>query len=128
MRLEDFPTNDTITLDDWGSTFGYGADYIDHRDAGMPSTPSERRATIEDVAEVVAWEGSTNEPGGGTELDLTAVLRLRDGSYLGLHAWNDYTGWGCQDGVEFMYAATLAELVPALTDEARRTLDLGGES
>lgn len=121
MTAVDFPENETFPSYEWRAVFE--ADSIDWRDVGQPTTPSERRCTIDDVAEVVAWEGSTNEPGGGTELSLCAVLRLTDGTYAAVDAWNDYTGWGCQDGVEVLFAPTLADLTAVgLTDEVRRAL------
>jgi hypothetical protein len=29
------------------------------------------------------------------------VVKLHDGTYASFEAWTDYTGWGCQDGVEW---------------------------
>lgn len=59
------------------------------------------------VAEVVAWHVSYHNEGKwqpgmdvGTELDLHALLRLTDGRWASVVAWNDYTGWDCQDGAD----------------------------
>jgi len=65
------------------------------------------RSDIERV--VSAWgQGNENtgsnkwhEEGGGTEWSGGFLLMLKDGTYGYLTGWCDYTGWGCQDGIEF---------------------------
>lgn len=65
--------------------------------------PAERLA-LADVEAVeayyVAYGGSVWTPTngeGGTELDMVLLLRLTHGGWASVTAWNDYTGWGCQD-------------------------------
>lgn len=33
----------------------------------------------------------------GSELDMVILAELENGMWIGVEAWNDYTGWGCQD-------------------------------
>lgn len=40
---------------------------------------------------------------GATEWSGGFLMRLKDGRYAYLTGWCDYTGWGCQDGVEVFY-------------------------
>lgn len=84
-----------------------------------------------DVEAVVHWYASYHDirylPGGdtGTELQLYAVLRLRDGRWVALEAWTDYTGWGCQDGTEIKVGATYRQVVDlGLSQGARIALGL----
>lgn len=60
----------------------------------------------DDISEVVSVWGHTNgssKEESGTELKLGILLKLKfeHGTchYVYLEGWNDYTGWGCQDGV-----------------------------
>lgn len=54
-----------------------------------------------------AW-GRCNE--GGTEWSGGFIIRLQDGQFAYISGWNDYTGWGCQDGVHVTYAPTVKKL------------------
>jgi hypothetical protein len=58
----------------------------------------------------------------GTELTLVAVLRLRDGRYASLSAWNDYTGWGCQDGSDVRVGPSKAHVARFGLTQSERTL------
>lgn len=61
----------------------------------------------------------------GTELTLYALLCLRDGRWASIDAWNDYTGWGCQDGVDVRIAATRERVIShGMTDDIRAALGL----
>jgi hypothetical protein len=65
------------------------------------------------IDDILYWYWDGNEPRGGTEIDLRVVFAgdlLVDEGYWYLAAWNDYTGWGCQDGASFRWAPTLTEL------------------
>jgi len=45
--------------------------------------------------------------------------------YATLHAWCDYTGWGCQDGGETMFAETLEQAIEfGLTADDRKRMGL----
>lgn len=48
-----------------------------------------------------AW-GDTNED-SKTELCFGAIIQLKDKKIIYITGWNDYTGWGCQDGVSLYY-------------------------
>lgn len=88
---------------DWDEAFNAARAYP--AEPGAKST--EERFSLHDVAEIIAqfveYGGTVATEVGhgfGTELSLDAVLRLKDGRYAALTAWNDYTGWGCRDGSE----------------------------
>lgn len=52
-----------------------------------------------------------------------ALLELTGGRWAGVEAWNDTTGWGCQDGVEWGIAADReAAWLFGLSEEGRRAL------
>jgi hypothetical protein len=102
-------------------------------DTGTAAFPSEKAAplTMADVARVDAYAISYHDerwkPGDstGSELRLTAVLELTDGRWASLEAWNDYTGWGCQDGSAVRIGADRDSVVRfGLTDEGRLALGL----
>lgn len=86
-----------------------------------------------DVAEVTDWFVSYHDGGRyvvgsghtGTELDLVAVLRLKDGRWVSVQAWNDYTGWGCGEGSNVAIGSTRDQVVRfGLDDEGRRKLGI----
>lgn len=81
MKIEHFPTNNGIDAHDWEEVFSRIA--LDHRD----------------VEEVLLHKGESPEGGGSIELE--AMLRMKDGTFTTIDAWADYTGWGCQDSVQY---------------------------
>lgn len=51
--------------------------------------------------------------------------RLPDGRYVTCEAWNDSTGWGCQDGRTWTVASSLERaVVYGLSQEARNALGI----
>ncbi|MEU4804380.1 hypothetical protein [Actinosynnema sp. NPDC023587] len=106
---------------------GYGSP--DTRMIGL-AAPETARISEYEVDDVVHWQatyhsGSPWKPGDdtGSELLLHAVLRLRTGQWVSVEAWNDYTGWGCQDGSVVRIGDTEDEVVwRGLSDDGRRAL------
>lgn len=93
---------------------------------GFPPQPVEA-LSMSDIARVDAYAVDANE--GGTELELYAVLELVDGRWAALEAWNDYTGWGCQDGSSIRVGKDRDAVIRfGLTDEGRRALGLLDEA
>lgn len=92
---------------------------------------SNERLTLTDLAEVVEYSITSNSgewtgEGGaiGTELSMVLVGRLADGRWFGLEAWNDYTGWGCQDSSDIYVGPTLTDVsINGLTNDGRSALD-----
>ncbi len=92
--------------------------------------PEAERFKIADVEAVTRYHVTYHDevpwaPGRstGTELNLLAVGRLRDGRWFSVEAWNDYTGWGCQDGSDIRVGATEEQVVRfGLSAEARSAL------
>lgn len=73
---------------------------------------------VDDIAEVLASADGEND--GASWI---AALRLHDGRFALMSAWCDYTGWGCRDGGDVQFAASLADLVRlAMTTEDRARL------
>lgn len=70
--------------------------------------------------------------GDGSEWNGGFVLRLKDGRWVHLTGWCDYTGWGCQDGIGakfFDAEPTREELLTTLSqwDRERCEPDLNPE-
>ena len=59
---------------------------------------------------------------GGSELNMVLLCELRDGRWASIVAWNDYTGWGCQDGVDVRVGATRENVVRYGLDNEQRGL------
>lgn len=74
----------------------------------------------EDVAKVIAAEDGEND---GDHWE--GVFRLKDGRFVFVTAWCDYTGWGCRDGGQSWVAADLDSLIRwGLPEESRKRLGL----
>lgn len=88
--------------------------------------------TSDDVARVDAYFVSyySNEPWKpgderGTELKLVAIAELKDGRWLSVEGWNDYTGWGCGEASDVRVGATRLQVIHyGLTLDARARLGL----
>jgi hypothetical protein len=105
--------------------------------AAMAGAPTVDRITSDQVAEVAEWcvtyHGGDPYVAGsgdtGSELDLVAILRLKDGRWASVQGWNDYTGWGCRDGSQMSIGATKEQVVRfGLDDEGRTKLGLANPS
>ena len=89
------------------------------------------RVHLTDIVEVahayISYHGATWAPGegAGSELELAVVVRLRDGRWAAIEGWNDYTGWGCQDGADVRVGFSEEDVIRGgLTQEARAKLGL----
>jgi hypothetical protein len=59
-------------------------------------------ATAE-MTEIKGYEVSEDEyPEGYGDRDYEWDVRLKDGRRFNVTGWHDYTGWGCQDGAEYI--------------------------
>lgn len=73
----------------------------------------------------IGYHGADWRPGdsGGSELSLFAVGTLLDGRWFSVEAWNDYTGWGCQDGSDVYIGPNEAGVVAnGVTNDGRSSL------
>lgn len=109
--------------DQWGSEWRSIMD-AQHDVRLWDGTPTD----LPEIERIIECWFTSNESGDnagpiGTELQVYAVLRFKDGRWGYLEAWNDYTGWGCQDGVEWNVADTAEQLRPLITDEGRAHLE-----
>ena len=68
---------------------------------------------------------SIEHNGGGTELSMGILGRIGEDEWFILTGWNDYTGWGCQDGASFTTYSTRQDAIDnGLTNEERTLLGL----
>lgn len=88
-----------------------------------------------DVDEVTDWHisyhGAKWQQHGdalGSELELVLVMRLNDGRWAALYGWNDYTGWGCQDGSSLRIGESRDDVIKWGLDEFERGLLLGTDA
>ena len=59
----------------------------------------------------------------GTDLVMVILGRMGDDEWFVLTGWNDYTGWGCQDGASFTAHSTRQDAIDnGLTNEERTLL------
>lgn len=73
--------------------------------------------------EVSSWK--PGDPDLGTEICIVLVGETLDKRWYALEAWNDYTGWGCQDDSDIYFGDTKTDvIVNGLTQEGRVSLDL----
>lgn len=63
-------------------------------------------------------------PEGGVSWEGGFVVKLKDGRYAHISGWCDYTGWGCQDGVNVDYANKLSDLQLPTNIYDRNPVDL----
>ncbi|MGW4222935.1 hypothetical protein ACWEG1_05710 [Streptomyces bauhiniae] len=109
------PFNTDPQLDewDWSALFEY---------ADGPAPDPAAIATISDL-----WCIS---PEGGGSLDIALVASLHDGQWATCVAWSDYTGFGCQQGVDWRINPTREAAISQGLDKESRThlgLALPGE-
>lgn len=64
----------------------------------------------------------------GSELSLYVLAELTDDTWMALEAWNDYTGWGCMDGVDVTtWTSREAAIQRGLSQSGRIALGLEDE-
>jgi len=75
----------------------------------------------------VSYHGEVWSPEHETSTEMTMVLliELKDGRWATLNAWNDYTGWGCQDDSTIRVSPTRDHAIQyGLDNEGRDLLGL----
>jgi hypothetical protein len=118
--------------DDWPEVNGDDAYFIlptPYDDISVALETARAPVALADLATVthygINYHGHTWTPGeaGGSELEMVLLGTLRDGRHFALEAWNDYTGWGCQDGADFYAGDTEGDVIHnGLTQEGRTRL------
>jgi hypothetical protein len=137
MKLHpDWPDFD-LTEERWGlpqpvSDLAYALDLSPVMTAETTPRPTEP-ILLQDISRVdrydISYHGSPwvrdDDVSGGSELSMTLLAELSDGRWLSVEAWNDYTGWGCQDGSELRVGDTRERVISqGLTAAARKSLGL----
>jgi hypothetical protein len=123
MRIEDLPTDEDWTRYDWQAILApsNGEDYSLTSYTGANWAPLGHAApdiTADRIARVHGWRNDSSD-GGGTK-NFACVVELTDGTWAACMAWADYTGWGCQDEVEWRVTAGLWEIVAYGLDQRGR--------
>jgi hypothetical protein len=102
--------------------------------ATAPATSAGEALHILDIKRVVRYHISyhgaewlpgndVSEPYAGTELDMNLTAELMDGRWISVQSWNDYTGWGCQDGSEVRIGDSESQVVEfGLDNNGRKVL------
>jgi len=83
---------------DWAAVFGERSD-VGVFEGWRYGSIARDRPRRSDVAQVLGAWGQWGVY-GGEQIYIVGLFRLTDGRVLVLSGWNDYTGWGCQDGVQ----------------------------
>lgn len=126
MLITELPTNDDWSVDDWRQIFPNAPEGYSTSCTGTHWAPlggSAPDVTAERIARIHGWQG--HSPEGGGSRNFACVVELTDGAWAACMAWADYTGWGCQDGVEWRVAADLPSIVSyGLDREGRERLAL----
>jgi len=65
---------------------------------------------IDDVESIIASHDGEND---GEHWE--GIFKMKNGKFIFLAAWCDYTGWGCQDGGSFIEKNTLEEVCSKFT-------------
>jgi hypothetical protein len=78
--------------------------------------------------QIVAVEYWFAEYGSYAETDIAAVFALTDGRWASLTSWCDTTGYGCQDGTDWVITDTLQAAVNSLDRGARVRLGLENDN
>jgi len=118
------PTGDLVTAMN-GSNWDDSTPYETFTAAPIPMSTGMVRA--QDIARIDAYHVSyygeqwtPQNSSTGTELQMVVLAELRDGRWLAVTAYNDYTGWGCQDGSHKSVANTRKDAIKyGLTKEDR---------
>lgn len=110
--------------DSWGDS--YGEAYVGEKpDTHVPfdQVKSIFRERVDYGSEgVQGWEMGQEV---GTEMTMVVLGELQDGRWFGLEAWNDYTGWDCQDGADIYIGESRIDVVlNGLTQEGRSALGI----
>lgn len=83
---------------------------------------------VESIEAYAIWShGERWVPGKhiGSELEMTLLGRTKGGRWFALEAWNDYTGWGCQDSSDLYIGDTREDAVRnGLTNSGREALGM----
>jgi len=89
---------------------------------------SIRELAVTEIESVLAAWGNVDNEGKccdecGGEWSGGFLLKMKDGRFAYVTGWCDYTGWGCQDGVETTFYATQPDL-KSLSDIPSTAWDL----
>lgn len=89
-------------------------------------TESVQRSQIgeKDIKHVHAAFGGSCCGSCGSEWSGGFLMELKDGRWLYLTGWCDYTGWGCQDGIEETYFDSRPKLESLKKDNEASDWDL----
>jgi len=112
----------------WGEAFNYARD-VRREVRYVQDVRSEHLVEVlvrrEDVAEVLGAEDGRFRPArANDEGAWIGLFKLRDGRYMFLTAWCDYTGWGCQEGGDCTFYTSRKAAIQDLGDQNLHRLGL----
>lgn len=90
-----------------------------------PAIPNDKSVslngfTMDDIESVIASREGEND-----ELSWLAAFGLKDGRFVYIEAWCDYTGWDCRSGGSCSVASNAADLIRfGMGDGSREALGL----
>lgn len=99
-----FQTEERLDEWDWAALFEYA------------DGPAPDPAAIVSVSDL--W---CTSPEGGGSRDIALIAVLNDGQWATCVAWSDYTGFGCQQGVDWRVNATRELAISQGLDKESRT-------
>lgn len=124
MKITDLPTNETFDEYSWACVLDSGdstsTTYIDATAYEIITQADKGIVTAGRISRVDAWWASSEE--GYADTDVVVLAEAVDG-WLTLVAWCDTTGWDCQSGGRWHWAATREDAIRnGLDNEARARL------
>jgi hypothetical protein len=103
---ENLVAHEGVGESDWAAVFGERSD-VGVFEGWRYGSIAQDRPKRSDVAQVLGAWGTADDDDDTSPLAvrpglvyMVGLFRLTDGRVLVLSGWNDYTGWGCEDGVQ----------------------------
>jgi hypothetical protein len=133
MKREALPTNEDFDIYTWGCVLQLPAQgnsyeqppYVDVRAKEVLTQADRGEITLDRLVSVEAFYAESPE-GWGSQ-NVFALVELTDG-WATIIAWCDTTGWDCQSGGDWRWAATREEAIRnGLGNEERAALGLSFE-
>jgi hypothetical protein len=129
VKIQELPTNEDFSTDSWGyvlnvptQTDWESGPYVSTTAKEVLTQADRGEITLDRIEAVDAFHAES--PEGYASTNVFALVRLTDG-WATLVAWCDTTGWDCQSGGDWRWAATREQAVAnGLGNEERAALGL----
>lgn len=123
-----------LTSCDWGTiiTAEGSNGWAIREQTGPDPSDAQNVDALPEIACIIdifwSYHGVDRTQETGTELTVYAVVEFTDGRVGFVDAGNDYTGWGCQDGIDWWIGEPGWISQFGVTEDARRYLSWRGEN